>query len=396
MTDVSRSTWTGTYAIWSLVADRRARAILLSCVLATLLAIGTYSVVERANRDHDDRAVLSGASRAAAEQGETRNGQPEVALYDVRDVKPLSMPEAIAINAAIPITVTSGPKAQPFTIDPTKAPLRSSALRCLTAALYYEAASESDDGQRAVAQVILNRMRHPEYPPSICGVVYQGSTRDTGCQFTFTCDGSLSRVPSASGWARSRRLAEEVLSGRVYTPVGLSTHYHANYVVPYWAASLDKTASLGRHIFYRWRGWNGTAPAFRQRYAQVEQIPTEIAAAVLPEDAPPSPMDAMVEAESLKEEQPTLPVATSKVPIDMIAPPPTTVVEDRRVRPSLLADQTAGTLKLPSAKASTARSTAQRQQLDNLCLLNRKATPVAPSGKMDASESKAISPINCT
>jgi spore germination cell wall hydrolase CwlJ-like protein len=91
---------------------------------------------------------------------------------------------------------------------------------------------------------VLNRMRHPGYPASICGVVYQGADRTTGCQFTFTCDGSLLRTPLASLWARSRKIAEDALSGRVYAPIGHATHYHADYVLPYWADSLD-TYSIG-------------------------------------------------------------------------------------------------------------------------------------------------------
>jgi hypothetical protein len=121
--------------------------------------------------------------------------------------------------------------------------------------------------------VVLNRVRHPSYPNSVCGVVYQGSERTTGCQFTFTCDGSLLRTPSVSGWARARRVAAEALSGRVFEPVGHATHYHANYVLPYWASSLVKSAVIGTHIFYRWNGGWGQPAAFRQAYAGVEPLP---------------------------------------------------------------------------------------------------------------------------
>ena len=77
------------------------------------------------------------------------------------------------------------------------------ALECLASAVYYEAGNQDDDGERAVAQVVLNRVRHPAFPASVCGVVYEGSTRPTGCQFTFTCDGSLYRQPDADGWRRA-------------------------------------------------------------------------------------------------------------------------------------------------------------------------------------------------
>lgn len=144
---------------------------------------------------------------------------------------------------------------------------------CLATAIYYEAASESDDGQRAVAQVVLNRVRHPAFPNSVCGVVYQGSERASGCQFSFTCDGALSRAPSRAGWARASRIAREALAGAVYAPVGLATHYHTLAVSPFWAPSLTKTAIVGAHIFYRWPGGAGTPGAFRQAYASREPVP---------------------------------------------------------------------------------------------------------------------------
>jgi len=146
----------------------------------------------------------------------------------------------------------------------------SRALNCLTQAVYYEAGNQSDDGQRAVAQVVLNRVRDRAFPSSVCGVVYQGSTRSTGCQFTFTCDGSLGRTPTAAGWDRARAVASSALGGSVYAPVGSATFYHANYVSPWWAKSMDQVATVGAHIFYRWRGGMEGALAFRQRYAGSE------------------------------------------------------------------------------------------------------------------------------
>lgn len=136
------------------------------------------------------------------------------------------------------------------------------ALECLTAAVYHEARSEAEAGQRAVAQVVLNRVRHPAYPASVCGVVYQGSLRDTGCQFSFTCDGSLSRRRDAEAWSEAQDIAREALSGYVYAPVGYATHYHTTAVSPKWSASLQRLTRLGEHIFYRWRGRAGEPAAF--------------------------------------------------------------------------------------------------------------------------------------
>lgn len=144
---------------------------------------------------------------------------------------------------------------------------RARALECLSQAVYYEAAREPQLGQEAVAQVVLNRMRHPAYPKSVCGVVYQGAARATGCQFTFTCDGSLRWAPEPGLWRRARAVAERALDGYVHKGVGSATHYHAAYVSPYWAPTLVKMTQVGQHIFYRWTGPWGEPAAFTGRYA---------------------------------------------------------------------------------------------------------------------------------
>ena len=145
---------------------------------------------------------------------------------------------------------------------------------------------ESADGQRAVAQVVLNRVRHPAFPASVCGVVYQGSTRATGCQFTFTCDGSLAAPADGRAAGRGRgRSPQAALAGAVYAPAGNATHYHANYVVPYWASSLAKNAVVGAHIFYRWAGGWGRPAAFAKRYAGSEPNVGALRAAALAAEA---------------------------------------------------------------------------------------------------------------
>ncbi|AKQ43257.2 hypothetical protein CP97_07320 [Aurantiacibacter atlanticus] len=158
------------------------------------------------------------------------------------------------------------------------------AQQCMAQAIYYEAASESDAGQRAVAQVVLNRVAHTAYPRSVCGVVYQGSERTTGCQFSFTCDGSLARQPSRSGWDRASRIAREALAGVAYAPVGTATHYHTLAINPYWASSLDTVSVIGAHKFYRWRGAAGRPSAFTASYAGAE--PSAARARALTPNAP--------------------------------------------------------------------------------------------------------------
>lgn len=186
--------------------------------------------------------------------------------------------DALAINAARPVDRLRISAARPFLL-----PFASrvgdvgvgAALDCLTKAVYYEAAVENDAGQRAVAQVVLNRMRSPIFPHTVCGVVFQGSELKTGCQFSFTCDGSLMRRPSLTGWMRARRIALAALSGQVEPSVGLATHYHANYVVPYWASSLDKVSTIGAHIFYTMRGSLGRSSGFGAAYDRLaEAVPT--------------------------------------------------------------------------------------------------------------------------
>ncbi|MEE9432924.1 MAG: cell wall hydrolase [Sphingorhabdus sp.] len=147
------------------------------------------------------------------------------------------------------------------------------ALKCLTDAIYYEAANEPDSGQRGVAQVIINRMRHPTYPNTVCGVIYQGSERRTGCQFSYACDGSTARRPNRFLWSRASRVAAQALGGYVHQPVGMSTHYHATYVYPYWAPSLHFVGTIGAHRFYRWKGSAGRPSAFFRGYAGREPFP---------------------------------------------------------------------------------------------------------------------------
>ncbi len=195
------------------------------------------------------------------------------ALPDVTAVRPVAPETAFAINSQLPFATGPNPAAPPFSVAAGAADSRARALECLTSAIYYEAGQESLAGQQAVAQVVLNRVRHPAFPASVCGVVYQGSTRETGCQFTFTCDGSLTRAPEAGGWNRAREIAKAALAGFVQPSVGNATHYHANYVAPYWAPTLAKTAVVGAHIFYRWSGGWGLPAAFTASWSGREADP---------------------------------------------------------------------------------------------------------------------------
>src|SRR5690349_15579048 len=192
--------------------------------------------------------------------------------------------QAKVINAALPFAGGPIHAAQPFALSGTDLDERR-ALLCMTQAVHYEAGFEPVEGRRAVAQVVLNRMRHPAFPKSVCGVVYQGAGTRV-CQFTFVCDGALYRAPARDAWLRAEEIAREALDGYVEKDVGEATHYHADYVAPRWAPLLAKVARIGQHIFYRWPGAWGQPAAFSGRYIGEPRDPLSM--------RPPPPSEAPV------------------------------------------------------------------------------------------------------
>lgn len=211
----------------------------------------------------------------------------------IAEAPPVSLASAPAPRAAPVAAPTLRPRLAagiptPVALTGRTAIDRLRAEDCLAQAIYYEARSESEDGQRAVAQVVINRVRHPAWPNSVCGVVYQGPLRaGGGCQFTFTCDGSLAEAPRGPAWARARLLAAEALAGRTYAPIGLSTHYHTLAVSPSWAPRLAVAGVIGAHIFYRMPGAGGLAAAFAQPYGGREPMPRPAMTLFRPAGAPP-------------------------------------------------------------------------------------------------------------
>ncbi|MCF6321844.1 MAG: cell wall hydrolase [Rhizobiaceae bacterium] len=126
---------------------------------------------------------------------------------------------------------------------------------CLATGIYFEARGEPARGQAAVAQVILNRVRNPAYPNSICGVVYQNKNLYNRCQFSFACDRKRDRVTNPPLWSLAKDIAKETTAGRIWlSQVGSSTHYHAVYVRPKWAKTMKRVGKIGLHIFYRTYG----------------------------------------------------------------------------------------------------------------------------------------------
>jgi spore germination cell wall hydrolase CwlJ-like protein len=134
-------------------------------------------------------------------------------------------------------------------------------LKCLATAIYFEARGEPERGQVAVAQVVLNRLKNPAYPNTICAVVYQNANIRNGCQFSFACDGIPDRIADPKAWGASLALAKKILNDdrtMYLSDVGAATHYHAVYVRPYWARTMTKVEKIGRHVFYKTKdgGWS--------------------------------------------------------------------------------------------------------------------------------------------
>ncbi|MDP3657177.1 MAG: cell wall hydrolase [Brevundimonas sp.] len=197
-------------------------------------------------RRHDPYTVAGGAQR---------DRQAELLTARLEQLR--GQPADAALRR---VSLTGPVPAQPFRLGGALDASRD--LDCLTQAAYYEARGEGRDGMRAVAQVVLNRARHGAFPNSVCGVVFQGAGRRTGCQFSFTCDGSMRGRVNQAAWNRAREIASGALSGSVYAAVGNATHFHTTGVSPGWRNSLIRVGQVGDHLFYRFGGRSGSRGAF--------------------------------------------------------------------------------------------------------------------------------------
>jgi hypothetical protein len=269
----------------SAFAGRRGVLALAGLLLAIVAGVAV-TVIARNSADAATETVPISPTKAA-QLIDATSGDAAVRMQAVGE-------QAKLINAALPFAGGPLHSARPFAASGSDLDQRR-ALLCLTQAVYYEAGYEPIDGRRAVAQVILNRMRHPAFPKSICGVVYQGAGSGV-CQFTFVCDGALYRAPARDAWLQAEAVARAALAGFVETRVGEATHYHADYVAPRWAPMLAKVAQIGQHIFYRWPGAWGQPAAFSGRYIGEPRDPLAM------RPAPPSSnaeaIDAVAEVEA--------------------------------------------------------------------------------------------------
>jgi spore germination cell wall hydrolase CwlJ-like protein len=228
------------------------------------------------------------AARADREADWPEESRSPAALDSVQNppIPPFSdgatpaMPLAAALNSSTPIPsdalVLAGPAklAAPTTVaaktDAAGKPNYSSLIdpkdagrqmRCLAEAIYFESRSEPENGQAAVAQVVLNRVRSGIFPTDVCGVVYQDRNRPFACQFSFACEGKSLRIEEPGAWAVATRISQEVVTGANFNPkVAEALNYHANYVSPFWISYLKRVDRIGAHIFYAMRPGANWAP----------------------------------------------------------------------------------------------------------------------------------------
>ena len=250
-------------------AIRRVAIVLLALLAAAgLYALASVTVLSVSAGDARTIPPAQAAALVAATSGERATQVQAVGA------------KAELINASMPFSRAPVQAARAFVLPAGENLDQRRALLCLTQAVYYEAGYEPMEGRRAVAQVILNRMRHPAFPKSVCGVVYQRNSTPV-CQFSFVCDGALNRRPEARAWKVAEDIARAALAGYVENSVGAATHYHADYVAPRWAPLLTKISKLGAHIFYRWPGAWGQVGAFNGRYIGEPRDPASMRPLIL-------------------------------------------------------------------------------------------------------------------
>lgn len=168
------------------------------------------------------------------------------------------MKKAVTFIAAVAMaatTFTHGTFAQPNVseIDLKVLMTHNEEVECLAKNIYFETHASSLADAMSVSDVVLNRVESTRYPNTICEVVHDGyraGRRD--CQFSWYCDGKSDDPRNQEAWTRSLKFANDMYSYGYYRGITEgSTHYHATYVNPYWAPSLDRIGRIGAHIFYR-------------------------------------------------------------------------------------------------------------------------------------------------
>lgn len=298
---------------------RNPQVLRQGAAVAVCFAAATVSLPVIAERGAAQRAEGDWAARAGSYRGHAATSSLQAAAPVRLAVRPTKAgyaaagevslgEEAFEESAALSVTPISVPQVnlaglrpfRPAILRQTRA--QAEAQACLAEAIYYEARGESLVGQYAVAEVVMNRVRSSAYPDSVCDVVQQGQHLSTGCQFTFTCDGSRTVAPRGPSWDRARLVASQVLMGWTRPLTRRATHYHTDEVNPFWSASLVETTRIGAHIFYRFptraererRVLDASlqaasfAPEVTLPEPEAEAVAPEVAGAVLSQLEPPA------------------------------------------------------------------------------------------------------------
>ena len=240
-------------------------------------------------------SAMAIANRFAA-YGRSANGQNSLAnqtLAALRTTTDIRSQHATVLRASFSTSDLKGPLNADTLISDH--PVRAAAAMvfkahsqndadCLTQAVYYEARGEGVDGMRAVAQVILNRVRHPAFPKTICNVVYQGAMHGTSCQFSFVCNGAMGNRVEPGAWRRARDVAGAALEGYVMKSVGTATHFHTLTVDPMWSGTMIRVATVGGHAFYQFRGRGARINGLDSVSPSADMPMIQAAADVLPAD----------------------------------------------------------------------------------------------------------------
>lgn len=287
---------------WLSMTDEEQRRIMMRGVSVAVCAVAVTSVLPMVNsayqaeRDEADARLRTSLFAELGDGAEAIRAMPDAPSliahpWIVRLEQSLERDSQSALGryaaldrdkAALSSVVSFNP------VDLSNAETLAAEHKCLSEAVYYEARSESTSGQLAVAEVIANRVRDHRYPNSICEVVYQGATRTTGCQFTFTCDGSMALRPRGERWEKAQSVAAQVILDLNEHRTNNATHYHATYVDPVWNSGLVRTQQIGLHIFYRFpqgREWSDARARLAARQAAEASARIQTVSA----DAAPAP-----------------------------------------------------------------------------------------------------------
>jgi spore germination cell wall hydrolase CwlJ-like protein len=248
--------------------DARALVISLACGALIGVAIGGAYVVGGVAREAVSKPLTAQANRVQIPDPSARSALaspaqtgPALSAPFSEPMSPVQQPVSLRDRFSLALALTRS-VVQPFHFktDDAGEEDHSRDAQCLAQAVYYEARGESGSGQAAVAQVVLNRVRHPAFPKTVCGVVFQHVGDD--CQFSFACNGAMRQPLDRAAWRRAMAVADRALSGAVMAQVGSATHFQAARSSAGWAGSLAKVAQIGAHIFYRFTGRTGAASMF--------------------------------------------------------------------------------------------------------------------------------------